>query len=156
MYRYAELYMSRILVEDAAAMISSWKRREGEPAPTVIVCDWDAEGRATLERHLELETTAADKNVLEGFEDVKSRMKVQDDGKPRLFMMRDSLIDIDMELKDAGKPWCTEEEIDGYEWDDKKKKEQPRKEDDHGMDAMRYLCRHMALEMDDWSRGMKK
>jgi len=47
-------------------------------------------------------------------------------------------------LRDAGKPACTAEEVGGYVWNDAKTKEQPKKEDDHGCDAMRYVCSHLA------------
>lgn len=148
-YRFAEMYQTKTLVEDMAAIIKIWQRTEREPNPEAIVCDWDAEGRATLERHLGMTTTPANKNVLEGIDLVKSRLKAQ-----TLFLMRDVLYEKDWELVDAKKPTCTEEEIDGYEWDDAKKKEQPKKVDDHGMDAMRYFVTYENDNSLTWSRGM--
>ena len=78
--------------------------------------------------------------LLEGIEAVKARLKVAGDGKPRLFICRDALVERDRALADAKRPVCTQDEILEYIWDDKAKKEQPRKENDHGMDAIRYLC----------------
>ena len=68
------------------------------------------------------------------------------DGKPRLTIMRDTLIHPpDPDLKASGKPTCTREEILSYVWDPKAKKgEQPLKQDDHGMDCARYAV--MALD----------
>lgn len=154
LYRFAEIYQTKLLVEDACALIKSWKRREGERAPEAVICDWDAEGRGTLERHLDISTVQADKNVLEGIENVKSYLKKQEDGRPRMMFMRDSLLEMDWDLKEEGKPVCTEEEFDGYEWDDKKKKEQPIKAYDHGMDDCRYLANfHLGETTGFWHRG---
>lgn len=148
-YRFAEMYHTKSLVEDMAALIKIWQRTEREPYPEAIVCDWDAEGRATLERHLGMTTTPANKSVLEGIDLVKSRLKAQN-----LFLIRDALYEKDYDLVDAKKPTCTEEEIDGYEWDDAKKKEQPKKVDDHGVDAVRYFVTYENDNSLTWSRGM--
>jgi phage terminase large subunit len=48
----------------------------------------------------------------------------------------------DQELADAKKPCSTVEEVTGYVWDaqpGKQPKEAPVKQDDHGMDALRYM-----------------
>jgi PBSX family phage terminase large subunit len=156
-YRIAEIYYTQLLVEDAADAIRTWKRNEGEPDPSVIICDWDAEGRATLERHLEMETVPADKNVMEGIEAVKSMMKPTAE-ECRMYFLRDSLLDKDPDLAESSKPTCTEEEIEGYEWQDpkKKKKEGPKKQDDHGCDCMRYLASYANGEYGEWSMGMSE
>jgi hypothetical protein len=75
---------------------------------------------------------------------VQSRIKIQGDGKPRLFILRSALVEVDEDLLDAKKPTCTREEIAAYSWKDKSKKEEPVKEDDHGMDTMRYAV--MAID----------
>jgi phage terminase large subunit len=141
LYLYKEIYRTQTLVEDhARAIIAATRTAHGrEPPPREVVCDHDAEGRATLESKLGLSTTAAHKSVLEGIEAVKARLKVQPDGKPRLYICRDALIERDQALVQASKPECTQSEILEYIWDDKAKKEQPRKEADHGLDALRYV-----------------
>lgn len=138
LYLYKEIYKTQTLVEDHAVAIRR-ALRDREPAPRDVVCDHDAEGRATLEEKLGISTSAAHKSVLEGIEAVKARLKVQPDGKPRLYICRDALVSRDLALEEAKKPCCTQDEISGYVWDDKSKKEQPRKEADHGCDALRYL-----------------
>lgn len=148
-YRFMEIYQTKLLVEDAAALIKVWQRSEREPYPEAIVCDWDAEGRATLERHLGISTTAANKNVLEGIEATKTRLK-----NGQLLFVRDALYEKDWSLVEVKKPTCTEEEIEGYEWESGKKKEQPKKEDDHGMDCTRYFCAYETDNTMSWSRGM--
>jgi phage terminase large subunit len=154
-YRYAEIYQTRLLVEDMAAMITAWRTREREPFPSAVICDWDAEDRATLERHLQLPTSPANKNVTNGIQAVKSRLKMRGNGKSGVVFMHDSLIyGTDPDLVDAKKPTCSEEEIEGYEWEDTKKKEAPRKQMDHGMDCMRYMCQHTVDNTLNWSTGM--
>lgn len=149
-YRYFEFYHTKTLVEDVAAIIKIWKRNNVEPDPEAIVCDWDAEGRATLERHLGMSTTPASKNVLEGIEAVKSKLK-----NGQLYYLRDSLYELDYDLDDAKKPTCSEQEIEGYEWEEGKRKEQPKKVDDHGMDTTRYFAMYMTDNSLSWSRGMR-
>jgi phage terminase large subunit len=60
----------------------------------------------------------------------------------RLHIFRDALVEPDPELMEAHKPYCTAHEFDNYVWDRKPdgsiSKEAPKKENDHGMDALRY------------------
>lgn len=145
-YRYRELYMTGRIVEDHArqilAAVTDERGEWVEPEPQAIICDHDAEDRATLERHLGLGTSPADKRVTVGLEAVAARLRPDDTGRPALFFLRDSLIERDPELVDALKPTCTEEEIPGYVWDTsgtKAPKEVPLKVNDHGCDTTRYL-----------------
>jgi phage terminase large subunit len=111
----------------------------------VIVCDHDAEDQATL-RENGLLTTNADKRVRIGLDKVMERLKVQEDGRPRFFILRDSLIETDRSLVDAKKPYKIEQEFDGYVWKEKSKKEEPVKDDDHGI-------MHIDGKPKGWSRG---
>lgn len=152
LYLYREIYHTRRLVEDHARAILSHVTVDGEwtePRPRAVICDHDAEGRATLQRHLGLKTTAAKKTVSDGIEAVQARLRVQDDGRPRLLVMRDAIVERDRDLVEAMRPTCTEEEFPGYVWDlsgTKVVKEVPLKHDDHGMDAARYLVAHLDLK----------
>lgn len=149
LYLHRELYRTRTLVEDhAKRMLELMKYPSGqwrEPQPRAIICDHDAEGRATLEKYLGLGTTAAKKTVDDGIQAVQSRLKVQADGKPRLFVFRDSLAEVDEDLAARALPTQTVQEITGYIWAVKpggsgsELKEQPLKKDDHAMDALRYM-----------------
>lgn len=145
-YLYKEIYHTRRLVEEHAQRI-----REvlvDDPVPEAIIVDHDAEDRATFERHLQFFTQAAYKRVLPGIQAVQSRLKVQGDGKPRLYIMRDSLVDLDPQLDEAAKPTSTADEIESYVWDESAtteriQREQPRKVDDHGVDTMRYVIAYL-------------
>lgn len=146
LYLYAETYRTKRIVEDHAKEVLS-RVKDGEwiePRPRAVICDHDAEDRATLERHLGMSTVAATKTVSDGIQAVQSRLRVQGDGKPRLFVLRDSVIHRDPELVDAKRPASTEEEFPGYVWDGKGK-DQPVKEFDDGMDCVRYMVAHRDL-----------
>lgn len=147
LYLYREIYMTRKTVDQHARVVMMAVAPDGrwkEPKPTVITCDTDAEGRVVFERETGLSTSAAHKAVTEGIQATQVRMRDAGDGRPRIYLLRDTLVEKDQELEDSGKPTCTLEEIPGYVWDRKKQnseleKEEPKKEDDHGCDAMRYV-----------------
>ncbi len=138
-YVYREIYMTKRLVEDHAKTIkhySRWGQDGGDPLPRAIICDHDAEDRATLERHLGLYTIPAVKNVSAGIQVTASRYRPAGDGKPRLMYFRDCLVERDRELAAKKKPTSSIEEPDSYVWKQGPGgviiKEEPVKEDDHG------------------------
>lgn len=168
LYLYREIYMTQRLVEDHARDIllqvtrpvgeqrerrvltaqdiredvQAGRREWIEARPRAIIRDHDAEDAATLERHLGMSTTAAKKDVNPGIEAVAARLKPAGDGRPRIFILRDSLVERDRSLQQRKLPTCTAEEFPGYVWDEAARKrgvEQPLKQGDHGMDPMRYL-----------------
>lgn len=148
MIRIAEIYCTKKLVEDHARDIRAWQQQQQEPTPIAVVCDHDAEDRATLERHLGVATTPAHKAVSEGIQTTAARMRKAGDGKPRLLLLRDSLLAVDEDLREAKKPTCTEEEVEGYVWATNAAglKEEPVKRDDHGLDATRYAVCYVDLQ----------
>lgn len=146
LWLYREIYMTGRLVEDHARQILKIVAPNGkwiEPRPRAIICDHDAEDRATLERHLGMGTVPAKKAVTTGIEAVQARLRVAGDGLPRVFLLRDALVERDPALVEAGLPTCTKEEATGYVWepakDGRPTKEEPKDDNDHGMDAMRYM-----------------
>lgn len=158
MYLEKEIYRTKRLVEDHAKdilnVVTTKNRETGEvrwkyPKPQAIVCDHDAEDRATLERHIGMGTVPANKNVSEGIQAMQSRVRLAGDGLPRLLICRDALVERDEELHQAGKPTCSKDEIEGYVWepapDGKPVKDKPLKVNDHGMDAGRYVVAYQDL-----------
>jgi PBSX family phage terminase large subunit len=139
LYLYREIYRTQRLVKDHAGQIRELSQGEFIEES---VSDHDAEDRATLDE-LGIPTVPAKKSISRGIQAVQARLRVQPDGKPRLFILRDSLVERDPRLEESKKPACTAEEIDGYVWpkgqDGKAIKEEPVKDNDHGMDAMRYM-----------------
>lgn len=154
-----EIYRTQTLVEDHAKKILevvtkadgvTWRY----PRPRAIVCDHDAEDRATLERHLGMGTVAAWKGVSDGIQAMQKRLEPAADRKPRMLVCRDSLVERDADLKEAGKPTCFVEEIEGYVWKpppaatqgrEKPTPDEPDKRDDHSMDTARYVVAYEDL-----------
>ncbi|MCA9861186.1 MAG: phage terminase large subunit, partial [Thermomicrobiales bacterium] len=142
---YREIYMTRRLVADHAKTIL--QITAGEPIPVDIITDHDAEDRATFERETGFSTTAANKAVSPGIQAVARRL--QPNARPAVHFFRDAVVERDQELVDSGKPASTVEEFPSYVWDTRQgqaKGERPVKEDDHGMDATRYLVAHFDLD----------
>lgn len=159
LYLYAEQYRTQRLVEDHVtdlrAIVFDKRGLELEPEPRSIICDHDAEDRATFRRHYGRGTVSAVKWVKPGVEAVQSRLKVAADGRPRLYLLRGALLTLDQTLRDAGKPACTLDEVTSYVWDQqegKVSKDVPVKENDHGMDAMRYVV----ARVDRVTSGIKR
>lgn len=168
LYRYRELYGTQTSVRAWAHQIARHSRGERIQA---TITDHDVDGRAELEAHMTHAaehcpddtrreasvpavgarfTTAAVKTVALGIELVASRLKRAGDGEPRLFLLRDSLVERDPLLAEAKRPGCTEEEIEAYVWDKATSHrygevmlEEPLKKDDHGVDALRYCVMHL-------------
>jgi phage terminase large subunit len=146
MYLYRELYMTQRTVEEHAPLIV--KHSEGEYYEATVA-DHDAEDRATLERR-GVPTDRATKDISVGIQAVQDRLKVAGDGKPRLFILKNSLVEADEDLRARNKPISTEDEIVGYVWpksqDNKPIKETPVDIDNHGMDTMRYAVMYVDHE----------
>lgn len=154
LYLYRELYVVGKLVEDCAKIINTYS--QGEVYAGTIT-DHDAEDRATLEKYLRCATIPAHKSVSDGLQAVAVRLNKAADGRPRVFFFQDALIYRDEALDDEKKPGQTIEEFDSYIWAKdgagRPLKDTPVKQDDHGMDTLRYMVAHLDLsrsdEMDD-------
>jgi len=123
LYIYDEHYESKRLIKHHVDKI---RMREGKYAWTVA--DHDAQDNAEL-RESGIHTQNARKDVIAGIQRVKARLAVQGDGRPRVFIH----------------PRCenTIRELQSYRWQESKDgvndKEEPVKENDHAMDALRYM-----------------
>ena len=146
LYLVQQIYRTQQLVEDLAEEIMDITQTQ--PQPHAIICDHDAEGRATFERHTHLLTLPAYKSIQEGIQGVQNRLKCEEKwgGKPGLRILRDSLVgDVDKRLEQEGKPVRGEDEWEGYVWDEKitrlansPKDELPVDTENHFMDSCRY------------------
>ena len=126
LYIYRELYKSGVLTGEHAKTI---RRLSGHERILMTVADHDAEERAELNSN-GIPTDPAEKQVLMGIQEVQKRLK-----EKKLFFFSS--------LKH------TLSEMDSYTWlppsEDRNAKEEPRKLDDHAMDALRYMvmaCRN--------------
>lgn len=141
LYLTQEIYKTQRIVEDHAADIL--RITQGQPKPEAIICDHDAEDRATLERHLGMRTVGAIKNVSAGIQAVQARLKIAGDGKARIYFVEDALVETSQALKELRQPISTIEEFDSYIWNDKK--DEPVKANDHGLDTARYMAAQLDL-----------
>jgi phage terminase large subunit len=139
LFLYRELYATGRIVSDWAADIVRYS--EGERIEWTVA-DHDAEDRATLDS-CGIIAYPAHKAVKPGIELVQQRLRRAGDGKPRLCILRGCTVSRDPRLIEAKKPASTAEEMGGYIWapplPNRAPKEEPRKVDDHGVDALRYL-----------------
>ncbi|OYP14068.1 terminase [Streptomyces sp. FBKL.4005] len=143
LYLIREWVRTRMLVEDHADVIRD-RLLKDQPRPRAIITDHDAEDRATLERKLGMGTQAAHKGVSDGIQAFSARLKQQGDGRARLYVFRDALLERDPEMDTASIPIGLAEEVAGYVWAVKPGnagglKEEPVKANDHSCDAARYM-----------------
>lgn len=147
MYLWNEIYMSRRTVN---AHIPAIKAMIGDRNIQAIVADHDAEDRATMHEY-GLYTTRAIKDISVGIQTMQERLKIQGDGKPRLYICEDACIEYDSELyrEYPGDlfPCSTEHEFPVYTWPESKEgradKEVPLDLNNHGMDAARYIAMYL-------------
>jgi PBSX family phage terminase large subunit len=153
MYLEREIYRTKRTVRAHAEEINRLNRGFSIDA---TVCDHDSEDRATLEEN-GIATIAAYKAVRRGIENVETRMACIEQPaigdpntlvlRPRIYIVEDSCESRDEDLALAKKPLCTADEFTGYRYkittDGRTLKEEPVKEDDHGMDPMRYAAAYI-------------
>lgn len=150
MYLTREIHKTQVLVEDHARHIKQiMEENPDEPRPTAVICDHDAEDRATLTKHLGLPTVAARKAVSPGIQEVETRLKPAGDGKPRLLVFKDCVVGRDDVGAAQKRPRGYAGEVTGYVWESHRgsdgiPKETPVKKDDHSCDATRYAMMHVA------------
>ena len=133
MYVYRQTYQTRQKASDSGREIIRLTNRERIEA---TIYDHDADERAELE-DCGIPTTPANKQVMRGIQLVMQRLEAD-----RLKFFRGCLVREDDSLRQAYKPCSTEEEFEVYSYakgaDGVVLKEQPIKENDHGMDTVRY------------------
>lgn len=133
---FREFYQSETLVENAADVIKKFsqdlqiEQTFADPA--------QASDRETLNRN-GVSSVKAEKDVWNGIQEVKGLMNTSDQHGPMLMFFDSPLVnEMDQELESDNDPVRTVDEIPSYEWKNSSS-DTPRKENDHGMDAMRYL-----------------
>jgi phage terminase large subunit len=135
LYIYKEYYKRQQTVQVHSQYIKNYEPKENY---RWTVADHDSEDRATLAIN-GIPTLSAKKDVETGIKAVKERLKKQGDGKPRLFI-HESCVDTISEFYDYN--WDTPKEGKNY-------KEEPVKDRDHAMDALRY----MVMQLDGLNKG---
>ena len=133
-YLARQIYMTRRIVADHAPKI---KEMTKDLKIEAWITDHDAEDRATLDKELDIKTKPAYKAVITGIEAVKKRLQDK-----RLFFVRGALLETDEDRERRKRATSTIDEIAGYRWSDKKQ-DTPVKENDHGMDDLRYFVAYL-------------
>lgn len=131
LYVYRERYVRERIVEEHADAINAADNGEHF---RLTAADHDAEDRATLHAH-GIHTIAAKKAIRRGIDAVKARLKKQPDGRPRLYVLKDACPNTIGEFLDYVWP----KDVDG-----KSQKEVPLDDNNHAMDALRYMV--MAID----------
>ena len=119
-----EFYRRGVLQANVVKQAGEWAREMGcyivavDAAAAGLIADLNNEG---------LPAQGFKGRVLDGITTVQGYLKVQGDGRPRLTV----------------DPGCVEtiNEFESYVW--KPEKDEPIKENDHAMDALRYGCQHL-------------
>lgn len=132
MYLYRERYETERLVEDVAKWALNEIEMKREPRPQAVICDHDPTNAAAFTRHGKIGCTMADKaDMKKGIQQVQTRLRVQGDGRPRLFIAKGLLAHApDQRLRAKGKPTSTIEEMRSYVWNPKK--DEPEDKNNHG------------------------
>lgn len=142
-YVYREFYRRHVLTADVVrhiADVEGWdlEERDGgrvalaggsarrEHISLASLSDWDASERADLAK-CGLRTRRANKDVLPGVRSVVENLRLQGDGRPRIYIH----------------PRCTNllAEIGSYQWG---KDAEPVDKDNHALDALRYFVHSLA------------
>jgi phage terminase large subunit len=149
MYLYREIYRAKRTTDEHAAEINALSKGESYDA---TITDHDADVRAILAK-AGIQSVLAEKAAVAGRDAVHARLRVQGDGKPRLYVLAGCTHEVDADLYEKKRPTSTLAEFDCYVYppgkDGKSDKEEPIKDNDHGMDAMRYAV----MWMDSANKG---
>ena len=140
LWLYREWYHTGLTAKELGEVIRACSHGESY---AWTVADHDAGDRAVLRGECGIPTVPAIKDIRQGVQKVMERLRARKNGRPGLFICRGARVKEDPRLASARKPTCTEEEIASYVWDEGRRsqdgQEFPLKENDHGMDAMRYM-----------------
>lgn len=116
-----------------------------------FICDPAQPSFIAMFRRAGLNAIEAKNDIMPGIQKVEERLKVQGDGRPRLYILEDCLTEADpalyREYPGDTQPVNTQQEFSAYAWPDgkdgKPNKEVPIDMYNHGMDCVRYLCMYL-------------
>lgn len=145
MYRRAEIYQTGKLID---WWIAQGRKVKEKYNLKYFVPDPSRPDYIDMFENAGLDCEEAYNSVDLGIQNVQSRLVVQEDGHPRLMLLKNSSDpNHDPELIKAHKPTSTEQEIEVYaypkdpkETAEKEKKEEPVAKNNHGLDCTRYAA----------------
>ncbi len=143
-----ELYQTRRLIDWWVEQARILQERYGIE---LYACDPSEPAYIAQFRRAGLNALPAENDLAPGIQQVQARLTIQADGRPRIYLRRGALAELDRALEAQGRPTCTEQELPDYTWAEgangaprKNLPELPLKVNDHGCDALRYAA--MALQ----------
>jgi phage terminase large subunit len=136
MYLLHQIYQTQRTIDWWQEQIKLLQRKLGRF--DAVLCDPSEPSHIQSFRNAGINAQPADNARTPGIDAVKRRL-----AEKRLFVVRDSLQRADDSLVENRKPCRVEDEFPMYVWADKKAKEEPVKEDDHGMDMTRYTVMYL-------------
>lgn len=140
MYLVAQVYRTKKTID---WWIEQGQMLDEEFNIEAFVCDPSEPAYIEQFQQAGLNAVAGFNPVRPGINAVQERLSAAGDGKPRLFIVRDSLRQPDVALQSEKRPHAVEQEFPGYVWADKKAREQPVKEFDDGLDMTRYAVAYV-------------
>jgi phage terminase large subunit len=148
MYRVEEVYRTQKLVAaskpEDAWWINEAKRLEAKYNIEEFACDPSEPAYIEAFQKEGLPAKKAFNSISLGIQTVESRLKVQEDGRPRLMLLRGSRGEPDPLLVEKKQISCLEEELEVYAWPKnaagKPVKEVPVDDHNHACDGMRYAA----------------
>lgn len=148
MYRVWEVYRTQKLVAASQPEDAWWINVAIELRNffkiQMFVCDPSRPDHISAFQKAGLPAIGAFNDKSLGIQNIESRLAIQPDGFPRLFLLYNSKAAPDPLLVKEHKPTCLEEEIEVYSWAKdaagKPIKEEPVDENNHALDACRYIC----------------
>ena len=148
MYLIREHYMTRQTIDWWLVRAKQCQRDLGV---SVFVCDPAEPGFIQQFNKAGLRAVAGKNEILPGIDAVQQRLDIAGDGKPRLMLYQDALVELDQQLRDEGKPTCTADEVTTYVWEMPRSgktagKDKPVDDSNHGLDALRYAVAHLDLK----------
>ena len=124
---YREYYKTEVTTQENGNMVYALSKKD----PRVAWTSADPEskdGRLTLARYCDIPTKPAPKHlgVIEGIQHVKKYLTIDVEGYPAMYIHS----------------CCRQliKEMRAYRWKADQKQDQPVKQNDHGLDALRYIC----------------
>lgn len=141
-----EIYMTRRLTSWWVAQAQAAQARWGMDT---LVCDPSMP--AYIEEMVQggVSAVAAVNDIRSGIDKIIDRLKVQEDGVPRLLVRRDALVERDADRAEKFEPCGLREEITIQVWKDKSRREEPADVENHAVDVARY-----AMQEADQNRRM--
>ena len=124
-YVVEEFYKRRVMIEDLVGYAKQLKEKYGIDT---FFCDPSEPQFIEAFKRVGLNAVQADNSLMPGIQEVSARLKIQEDGKPRLFV-HSSCVNTIMEFENYAYPEAKE---------GKPRQEKPLKLFDHAMDALRY------------------